>query len=58
MASQRVLAEFADHPMAWSRTQTLLEHCQTEAGKLTAAMVLEKAVKTRWKVLPKEYVSS
>ena len=56
-ASQKVLAEFQEHPQSWTRAQSLIEHCNTEMGKLTAAGMLEKAIKTRWKVLPKEYVS-
>lgn len=51
---QAVLTQLQDHPDAWTKTDHILEFAQSINTKFYALQVLEKAIKTRWKTLPRE----
>ena len=43
-----------DHPDAWTKVDRILEFSKCQETKYYALQILEKAIKTRWKVLPSE----
>ena len=43
-----------DHPDAWTKVDCILEFSKCQETKYFALQILEKAIKTRWKALPKE----
>lgn len=52
--AQRVLTMFKDHPEAWLKVDTILEHSQLEPTKFFALQVLEPVIQYRWKSLPRQ----
>ncbi|GAA5877818.1 hypothetical protein JCM16303_000249 [Sporobolomyces ruberrimus] len=52
--AQTVLTQFQDHPDAWQRVPEILERSGNMQTKYVALQVMDKLIKTRWKVLPDE----
>lgn len=52
--AQVILTKFKEHPQAWQRVDTILEHTQHEPTKLLALNILNDLISTRWKILPPE----
>jgi len=52
--AQRILAQFQEHPDAWTRVDTIIETSQNQNTKYFALQILEKAIRFRWKALPVE----
>ena len=65
--AMQVLAQFEEHPDAWTRADAILEKSQFPQSKVfllpniyliyfqyIALQVMEKLIKTRWKILPPE----
>lgn len=48
-----ILNNLKEHPDAWTRVDTILEFSQNQETKYYALQILEKTIKTKWKVLPK-----
>uniref|UniRef100_S4R883 Exportin-1 n=1 Tax=Petromyzon marinus TaxID=7757 RepID=S4R883_PETMA len=51
--AQEVLTQLKEHPDAWTRVDTILEFSQNMNTKYYALQILENAIKTRWKILPR-----
>ncbi|GJN94744.1 hypothetical protein Rhopal_007836-T1 [Rhodotorula paludigena] len=49
-----VLAQFQEHPDAWQRVPAILETSQNTQTKYIALQIMDRLIKTRWKVLPEE----
>ncbi|GAA6019734.1 hypothetical protein JCM10207_009246 [Rhodosporidiobolus poonsookiae] len=49
-----VLAQFQEHPDAWQRVPAILETSGSMQTKYIALQIMDKLIKTRWKVLPEE----
>ncbi|GAA5943651.1 hypothetical protein JCM10213_008936 [Rhodosporidiobolus nylandii] len=49
-----VLAQFQEHPDAWQRVPAILETSGNTQTKYIALQIMDKLIKTRWKVLPEE----
>ncbi|KAJ1343675.1 hypothetical protein BSLG_001750 [Batrachochytrium salamandrivorans] len=47
LLAKRVLEQFQEHPDAWKRVDTILER-----SALSESKILEKLIKTMWKILP------
>ena len=54
MQVNQLFVQFQNHPQAWLRVDAILEKSQVQEAKLLALRILEDAVKTKWKPLPKE----
>ncbi|GAA5969817.1 hypothetical protein JCM3765_002195 [Sporobolomyces pararoseus] len=52
--AQTVLTQFQDHPDAWQRVPEILERSGNTQTKYVALQIMDKLIKTRWKVLPDE----
>lgn len=52
--AQTVLTQFQDHPDAWQRVPEILERSSNTQTKYVALQIMDKLIKTRWKVLPDE----
>jgi exportin-1 len=52
--ASEVLNVLRDHPDAWTKVDSILEFSKCQETKYFALQILEKAIKTRWKALPKE----
>ncbi|KAJ1920524.1 Karyopherin transporter, partial [Tieghemiomyces parasiticus] len=52
--AQQVIAQFQEHPEAWSRVDAILDQSSSLQSKYIALQVLEKLIQTRWKVLPED----
>ncbi len=48
-----ILNRLKEHPDAWTRVDTILEFSQNQQTKYFALQILEKTIKTKWKILPK-----
>ena len=48
-----ILSTLKEHPDAWTRVDTILEFSQNQQTKYFALQILEKTIKTKWKILPK-----
>jgi len=48
-----ILNKLKEHPDAWTRVDTILEFSQNQQTKYFALQILEKTIKTKWKILPK-----
>ncbi len=48
-----ILNHLKEHPDAWTRVDTILEFSQNQETKYYALQILEKTIKTKWKILPK-----
>lgn len=48
-----ILSNLKEHPDAWTRVDTILEFSQNQQTKYFALQILEKTIKTKWKILPK-----
>jgi exportin-1 len=48
-----ILNHLKEHPDAWTRVDTILEFSQNQQTKYYALQILEKTIKTKWKVLPR-----
>ncbi|RKP08205.1 Crm1-F1 [Thamnocephalis sphaerospora] len=53
--AQEVLTQFQEHPDSWQRVDGILERSQFPQTKFLALQILEKVIRTRWKVLPREH---
>lgn len=51
--AQEVLTRYKEHPDAWTRVDSILEFSQNQNTKFYALQILEEAIKTRWKILPR-----
>lgn len=49
-----VLAQFQEHPDAWQRVPAILETSGNAQTKYIALQIMDRLIKTRWKVLPEE----
>ncbi|KAK4331001.1 Exportin-1 [Rhodotorula toruloides] len=49
-----VLAQFQENPEAWQRVPAILETSSNTQTKYIALQILDRLIKTRWKVLPEE----
>ena len=52
--ASEVLNVLRDHPDAWTKVDFILECSKCKETKYYALQILERAIQTRWKVLPKE----
>ncbi|KAK9447227.1 CRM1 C terminal-domain-containing protein [Limtongia smithiae] len=50
--AQTVLTQFQEHPDAWQRADQILQKSNNPQTKYIALSILDKLIKTRWKVLP------
>jgi exportin-1 len=48
-----ILNKLKEHPDSWTRVDTILEFSQNQQTKYFALQILEKTIKTKWKILPK-----
>lgn len=53
-AAEAALRQFQEHPEAWTRVDTILEHSKFQHSKVFALQILESTVKYRWGALPDE----
>jgi len=51
---QPLLVQFQEHPLAWSRVDSIFETSSNPQAKQLALTILEASVRTRWKALPNE----
>lgn len=51
--SQEILTQFKEHPLAWTRVDTILEFSTQQHTKYYALQILEQVIKYRWKSLPR-----
>lgn len=49
-----ILAQFQEHPDAWQRVPAILETSSNTQTKYIALQIMDRLIKTRWKVLPEE----
>ncbi|BGP43997.1 Karyopherin transporter [Rhodotorula kratochvilovae] len=49
-----VLAQFQEHPEAWQRVPAILETSANAQTKYIALQIMDRLIKTRWKVLPED----
>lgn len=54
VAAERVLQQFQQHELAWTKVDTILEHSKSEQTKFFALQILESVIKFRWGALPIE----
>ncbi|SGY39697.1 BQ5605_C003g02266 [Microbotryum silenes-dioicae] len=47
-----VLAQFQEHPDAWQRVPEILERSASAQTKYIALQIMDRLIKTRWKILP------
>jgi exportin-1 len=52
--AQAILTQFKEHPAAWTRVDTILEHSQNDFTRFFALSILSDLIKYRWKILPME----
>ncbi|GAA6063912.1 hypothetical protein JCM10212_003018 [Sporobolomyces blumeae] len=52
--AQTALTQFQDHPDAWQRVPEILERSNNTQTKYVALQIMDKLIKTRWKVLPED----
>ncbi|XP_043930618.1 exportin-1-like isoform X2 [Protopterus annectens] len=52
--AQDILNYMKEHPDAWTRVDTILEFSQNLNTKYFGLQILEKVIKTRWKILPRD----
>ncbi|KAF2073970.1 hypothetical protein CYY_004715 [Polysphondylium violaceum] len=52
--AQKLLGQFQEHPDAWLRADSILEHSKETQAKFFALVILESLIKYRWKSLPRE----
>jgi len=48
------MVAFQQHPLAWTRVDTILDRSTAPETRMLATIILESTIKTRWKVLPPE----
>ena len=48
-----ILNHLKEHPEAWTRVDAILEFSQNQETKYYGLQILEKTIKTKWKILPK-----
>jgi exportin-1 len=51
-----MLDAFQKHQDSWTRVASVLENSKLPNTKYIALNILEEAIKTRWKILPREEV--
>lgn len=49
-----VLAQFQEHPDAWQRVPAILDTSSNAQTKYIALQIMDRLIKTRWKVLPED----
>ena len=54
MRVQAILVSFQEHPLAWTRVDSIVETSSNDNAKQLALCILENCVKFRWKTLPPE----
>jgi len=47
-----ILAQFEQNPQAWTKAPEIIQKSQSIEAKMIALSILEKCIKTRWKILP------
>lgn len=52
--AQAMLTTLKDHPQAWTRVDTILEHSSNNFTRFFALQILDDLIKHRWRVLPAE----
>jgi exportin-1 len=52
--AQVLLTQLKEHPSAWTRVDTILEHSQNNHTRFFAITILSDLIKFRWKILPNE----
>lgn len=52
--AQSLLTQLKEHPSAWTRVDTILEHSQNDYTRFFALAILSELIKFRWKILPAE----
>lgn len=55
--AQQILTQFQEHPLAWTRVDTIIERSQNPYTKFYGLQILESVIKFRWKILPREQVN-
>ncbi|KAF1740907.1 hypothetical protein MXB_2404, partial [Myxobolus squamalis] len=50
--SKKILEEFLQDERSWCRVDSILEYSQSDESRFYALLILERLVKTRWKLLP------
>ncbi len=49
---QQLIHQFQQHPMAWTRVDTIMEKSQSQETKFIALNILLQCIKYRWNILP------
>ncbi|KAK4049688.1 Karyopherin transporter [Microbotryomycetes sp. JL201] len=49
-----VLAQFQEHPDAWQRVPEILESSSNQQTKYIALQIMDRLIKSRWKILPED----
>lgn len=52
--ASKVLAQFQEHPDAWQRVPDIIENSSNTQTKFIALQIMDKLIKSKWKVLPAE----
>jgi exportin-1 len=52
--ASQVLAQFQEHPDAWQKVPDIIENSSNTQTKFIALQIMDKLIKSRWKVLPAE----
>lgn len=52
--AETVLNQFQEHPDSWMRVPPILQAAQNPQSKFLALTVLDKLIRSRWKMLPEE----
>ncbi|KAJ3257200.1 Karyopherin transporter [Boothiomyces macroporosus] len=52
LVAKQLLEQFQEHPNSWERVDQILEHSSLIESRFIALQILEKLIKTMWKVLP------
>ncbi|ORY88611.1 CRM1 C terminal-domain-containing protein [Leucosporidium creatinivorum] len=52
--AQTVLTQFQEHPDAWQKVPEILERSGNPQTKYIALQIMDKLIKSRWKVLPED----
>ncbi|EGC37009.1 hypothetical protein DICPUDRAFT_46785 [Dictyostelium purpureum] len=52
--SQTILAQFQEHPDAWTRVDMILEQSSVPQTKFLGLVIMDSLIRYRWKSLPKE----
>ncbi|KAI5478418.1 exportin-1 [Pseudohyphozyma bogoriensis] len=52
--AQTTLTQFQEHPDSWQKVPEILEQSQNPQTKYIALQIMDRLIKSRWKILPEE----